>query len=118
MCHEALGAAAAPGQMSASAIMEERRRLFLAPKDFYLLGSPIGKSPSPDMHNAAFARVGLPWAYSLFDTEDVATFADSEADAASLAPSTSSTWGLPDWAWALCGERQRIRIPDAKRSPD
>ena len=82
VCHEALGAAAAPGQMSATDIMAERRALFLAPKRYYLVGSPIGKSPSPDMHNAAFERIGLPHVYGLCDTLDVA--ADFAAVAGAL----------------------------------
>lgn len=51
--------------------MEARRALFMAPRKLWLLGSPIGKSPSPDMHNAAFERIGLPWDYGLFDSTDV-----------------------------------------------
>ena len=38
-------------------------------------GTPIGKSPSPVMHNTAFHRIGLPWTYGLFDSEDVGAFA-------------------------------------------
>jgi len=52
--------------------MAARRSLFLSSKQLFLLGTPIGASPSPDMHNAAFQRIGLPWNYGLFDTPDVA----------------------------------------------
>jgi hypothetical protein len=35
---------------------------------FHLFGSPIALSKSPAMHNAAFARRGLPHTYSLHET--------------------------------------------------
>ena len=40
----------------------------------YLLGHPIAHSKSPDMYNAAYAALGLPWRYDLADcaTEDEA----------------------------------------------
>lgn len=37
------------------------RELFLESKQFFLLGNPISQSPSPDMHNSAFQRIGLPY---------------------------------------------------------
>ena len=67
---------AAPGQISAPHIMHMRRSLFLVPKKFYLLGNPISQSPSPDMHNAAFDRIGLPWHYDRFETDRVEDFAE------------------------------------------
>lgn len=40
----------------------------------YLLGHPIAHSKSPDMYNALYGRLGLPWRYELMDcaTEDEA----------------------------------------------
>lgn len=37
-----------------------------------LLGHPVTHSRSPEMHNAAFAALGLDWHYSAFDTLDPA----------------------------------------------
>jgi len=54
--------------------MAARRSLFLSSKQLFLLGTPISASPSPDMHNAAFTRIGLPWNYDLFDTPDVTKY--------------------------------------------
>lgn len=44
-----------------------------AARELFLFGSPIQKSPSPDMHNAAFRAAGLDVAfhYGLHDTSDV-----------------------------------------------
>ena len=75
--HDLLPAVAAPGQLSAATIMEERRSLFLPSRQFYILGHPVDKSPSPDMHNAAFKRVGLPWTYSKFDDETIDKFVET-----------------------------------------
>ena len=36
-------------------------------KKLYLLGHPVGHSKSPVMHNAAYARLGLPWEYEACD---------------------------------------------------
>lgn len=45
----------------------------LAAREFFLFGSPIQKSPSPSMHNAAFQAKGLPFfTYGLHDTTDIA----------------------------------------------
>ncbi|KNE61973.1 3-phosphoshikimate 1-carboxyvinyltransferase [Allomyces macrogynus ATCC 38327] len=58
--HTKLPAAAAPGQMALDAI---HRALVttgeLAPREFYLFGSPIAASKSPAMHNTGFATLGL-----------------------------------------------------------
>jgi hypothetical protein len=63
--------------MSAPSIMQQRRFMFIPKKRFWLLGSPVGKSPSPDMHNAAFKRIGLPHEYGLFETENVKEFVEA-----------------------------------------
>lgn len=59
--HAALPVAAAPGQLSPSALLELRRGLGLLPdRSYWLFGGPsIASSPSPDMHNAAFRSAGL-----------------------------------------------------------
>lgn len=42
-------------------------------RTFALFGSPISKSPSPSMHNAAFQASTLPFTYTLTETTDVET---------------------------------------------
>eukprot|EP00466_Bigelowiella_natans_P001124 jgi/Bigna1/75128/fgenesh1_pg.32_\ len=39
-------------------------------KRFYIFGSPVGKSPSPLMHNTGFKICGLPHSYAAEDTVD------------------------------------------------
>lgn len=69
--HDKLPFTAAPGQLSSSEIMRHRADLGLCPpRSFFLFGSPISASPSPDMHNAGFRRCGLPHEYSLCEGED------------------------------------------------
>ena len=69
--HPHLPFPAAPGQLSAKEI---RTALMLtgsiAPKQFYLFGTPISASKSPTLHNTLFAATGLPHTYSLFETDD------------------------------------------------
>lgn len=70
--HPALPFKAAPGQLSAAEI---RRGLTLlgeiAPKQFFLFGSPIQASKSPALHNRLFQETGLPHNYSLCETTSV-----------------------------------------------
>lgn len=42
-----------------------------AAREFFLFGTPIQKSPSPSMHNAAFQATGLPFTYALHDTASI-----------------------------------------------
>ncbi|KAJ1900322.1 3-dehydroquinate dehydratase (3-dehydroquinase), partial [Coemansia sp. IMI 209127] len=70
--HPLLTSAAAPGQISVRQINEARALAgLLPPKRFALFGTPIQQSPSPAMHNAAFAALGLPHTYSLRETQTV-----------------------------------------------
>ncbi|KAF1326634.1 3-phosphoshikimate 1-carboxyvinyltransferase, partial [Globisporangium splendens] len=71
--HPLLPAAAAPGQLSVVEILTLRKQLGLLPgREFFLFGSPIQKSPSPSMHNAAFQAHGLPlFTYGLHDTTEI-----------------------------------------------
>jgi len=65
-------ATAAPGQLTAKQLMDERiREGLLSPEQFYLFGYPIGKSLSPAMHNAAYQTLILPHTYSLKEDENV-----------------------------------------------
>ncbi|CAM9525408.1 unnamed protein product, partial [Choristocarpus tenellus] len=69
--HEKLPFVAAPGQLSSAEIMKFREELDITPaRSFFLFGSPISASPSPNMHNAGFRQCGLPHQYSLCEGED------------------------------------------------
>lgn len=78
--HEKLPFAAAPGQLSSKEIMRLRADLGICPpRSFFLFGSPISASPSPDMHNAGFRVSGLPYEYSLCEGEDTEVMAKALA---------------------------------------
>lgn len=80
--HEKLPFVAAPGQMSSKQIMRHREDLGLCPRRaFFLFGSPICASPSPDMHNAGFRVSGLPYEYFLCEGEDPAVMTEALARA-------------------------------------
>lgn len=66
---------AAPGQLSARDLRQQRERLAMAlEKQFYLFGSPIKQSLSPKMHNAAFRELRLPYFYDLDERSDVGEY--------------------------------------------
>lgn len=70
--HPSLPFKAAPGQLSACEIRTGLSLMGeIAPKDFYLFGSPISASKSPALHNRLFKEVGLPHTYSLCETTDL-----------------------------------------------
>lgn len=78
--HEKLPFVAAPGQLSSKEIMRHRSELGICPRrSFFLFGSPISASPSPDMHNAGFRVSGLPHEYFLCEGEDPAIMAEALA---------------------------------------
>lgn len=78
--HEKLPFVAAPGQLSSAQIMRSRAELGICPpREFFLFGSPISASPSPDMHNAGFRQCGLPHRYSLWEGEDPSVMAEALA---------------------------------------
>ena len=65
--HPALSVAAAPGQLSVSQINCALHLAGQIPaKRFYLFGDPIGQSPSPTLHDAAFKALSLPHKYDLY----------------------------------------------------
>jgi pentafunctional AROM polypeptide len=72
--HPQLPAKAAPGQLSALELVDLRAAQGLAQPAlrFGILGSPVGKSPSPAMHNAAFAAQQLPHNYEAVELSDAA----------------------------------------------
>ncbi|KAI9331542.1 EPSP synthase-domain-containing protein [Zopfochytrium polystomum] len=71
--HPSLPVAAAPGQLSVAEIHRARHLLGLVPaREYFLFGHPIGSSPSPSLHNAGFAALGLPHGYALSEGADAA----------------------------------------------
>jgi len=77
--HEALPFPAAPGQLTASQIMATRilMKFLQSPQHYCILGHNIDYSVSPQMHNAAFAAVQLPYQYVRADVEKVKNFINS-----------------------------------------
>ena len=76
----------APGQVSASRLLQEFRfrRIRRDAAVYALLGRPVGNSLSPAMHNAGFAALGLNAVYVPIesrDLEDVRRLADAARDA-------------------------------------
>ena len=71
--HPKMPGKAAPGQIVAEEVRRLKVELGLLPSglEFFLFGSPIAKSASPAMHNAAFEACGLDWTYGRCETEDV-----------------------------------------------
>ncbi|KAJ2357066.1 3-dehydroquinate dehydratase (3-dehydroquinase) [Coemansia sp. RSA 2618] len=63
--HPLLTSAAAPGQISMREIHQARALLAVVRAAFFLFGTLFQHSPSPAMHNAAFAALGLLHSYEL-----------------------------------------------------
>lgn len=62
---------AAPGQLTASAILQCRQAMgLIRPSRYFIFGSPVTYSPSPPMHLAVYQQYGLPWR---FDRAEVKT---------------------------------------------
>eukprot|EP00546_Thalassionema_frauenfeldii_P020892 CAMPEP_0178903144 /NCGR_PEP_ID=MMETSP0786-20121207/4995_1 /TAXON_ID=186022 /ORGANISM="Thalassionema frauenfeldii, Strain CCMP 1798" /LENGTH=779 /DNA_ID=CAMNT_0020574485 /DNA_START=87 /DNA_END=2426 /DNA_ORIENTATION=+ len=78
--HESLPFVAAPGQMTASELMATRilTKLLPSPKYYCILGHNISYSVSPQMHNAAFCTVRLPYQYVVADVATVEEFVEDK----------------------------------------
>jgi len=74
--------ATAPGQLSARELRELYRVHALNPRTLItgLVGSPVGHSLSPHMHNVAFQALGLDGLYLPFEVADVSGFVRRMAD--------------------------------------
>lgn len=69
--HLVLPFAAAPGQLPAADIRKVLSTVGeIAPKKFYLFGTPIQQSRSPALHNSLFQKTGLPHTYGLLETDN------------------------------------------------
>ena len=70
------GSGIAPGQMPASQLLRDFRFRRIRPDAalYGVVGSPVGHSRSPAMHNAGFASLGLNAAYLPLDTADADDF--------------------------------------------
>jgi 3-dehydroquinate dehydratase/shikimate dehydrogenase len=75
------GNGVAPGQVSASRLLEEFRfrRIRSDAGVYVLLGRPAAESLSPAMHNAGFAALGLNAVYVPVESRDVAEFKELAA---------------------------------------
>ena len=74
--------ATAPGQIDARELRDLYRVHRLSEKTAVtgIVGSPVGHSLSPYMHNTAFASLGLDAVYLLFEVEDLPEFVRRMAD--------------------------------------
>jgi len=69
--HPILPFKAAPGQLSVQEINKIRSSIgLIAPKKYYLFGSPIAYSQSPTIHNTGFEVLGLPHKYELSESAE------------------------------------------------
>ncbi len=72
---------AAPGQLTAAQIQKLRADVGIADRTkFFLFGSPVARSASPAMHNAAFAARRLPFVYDRKDVREASRVAEAFAD--------------------------------------
>lgn len=61
---------AAPGQLTISEINKIYTSIGgIVPKEFFVVGSPIGHSRSPILHNTGYKILGLPHRFDKFETE-------------------------------------------------
>lgn len=67
-----LPSAAAPGQLTLAEINQLYHQIGGLPaKKFFVIGSPIGHSRSPILHNTGYELLGLPHHFDKFETEDI-----------------------------------------------
>lgn len=63
---------AAPGQLTLSEINKIYTEIGgFSRKNFYVIGSPIGHSRSPILHNTGYELLGLPYHFDKFETDDI-----------------------------------------------
>lgn len=69
--HPLLQNSSAPGQLSIKHINESLAAIGeLAPKKFYVVGTPISHSRSPVLHGTGYKTLGLPHTFERFETND------------------------------------------------
>ncbi|GMM43615.1 pentafunctional protein [Pichia kluyveri] len=69
--HPLLPNSAAPGQLSIKQINESLTMIGeLEPKNFYVVGKPIGHSRSPILHNKGYEEFGLPYKFDKYETDN------------------------------------------------
>lgn len=70
--HASMPSRAAPGQLTAQEITQARSLIGLLPaRKFWLFGSPISASVSPDLHNTGFRTLGLPHKYERCEAAEI-----------------------------------------------
>jgi pentafunctional AROM polypeptide len=69
--HPLLPNSSAPGQLSVKQILKSLTSIGeLAPKKFYVVGTPISHSRSPVLHGTGYEVLGLPHTFHRFETDD------------------------------------------------
>jgi pentafunctional AROM polypeptide len=69
--HPLLPNSSAPGQLSVKQILKSLTAIGeLAPKKFYVVGTPISHSRSPVLHGTGYEVLGLPHTFHRFETDD------------------------------------------------
>ncbi|CAH2354119.1 pentafunctional AROM polypeptide [[Candida] railenensis] len=67
--HSLLPTSAAPGQLTVEQINRALAEVGgLLPKEFFIVGEPIGHSRSPALHYAGYLKLGLPHTFKKFET--------------------------------------------------
>lgn len=67
---ELLPNAAAPGQLTLAQINQTYTSMGgIQPKEFYVVGKPIGHSRSPILHNTGYKLLGLPHTFDKYETD-------------------------------------------------
>uniref|UniRef100_A0A060T792 Pentafunctional AROM polypeptide n=1 Tax=Blastobotrys adeninivorans TaxID=409370 RepID=A0A060T792_BLAAD len=75
--HPALPTKAAPGQLSVKEINEALALIGgVSRQEFFIAGTPIAHSPSPNLHNMLFGLMGLPHHYGRLETSDAKEVAE------------------------------------------
>lgn len=70
--HPRIPSASAPGQLTLAEVQQCQHLLGQIPKRlFYIFGNNISHSLSPTIHNTAFAELGLPHHYSIYETPEI-----------------------------------------------
>lgn len=103
--HPALPSAAAPGQLSVKECNEICTSLgMIVPKQFYIVGEPIGHSQSPNLHNSSFKVLGLPHKLDKLETSDAETVRQKVNELGAAFGGACVTIPLKEKVITLCSE--------------
>lgn len=103
--HPLLQVKAAPGQLSVKECNTLLAQLGgISPRTFFVTGSPIGHSQSPNIHNGGYKALGLPHTYSKLETTSVDTVKSEIATLGDRFGGASVTIPLKESIISLCSE--------------